>query len=83
MPANLMFFSEELIELNREVAGHPDLVEKLHQQDSPDMEVRLAVIAAYCNILLDGVYDSYDINKIAAKCIQILRARRTGIITLH
>lgn len=83
MPAHIVQFSEALIELNREVANHPELVELLARQESPEMEVRLAEIAAYCEIVLDGFYDQHDIAKIADECIRRLKSKRVGIILLH
>jgi hypothetical protein len=81
MPAKLDFFSDALIALNREVSKHPDLVELLQKQELRDMEVRLAEVAAYCGVALDGDYYPADINNIADICTRRLMEKRTGIIT--
>jgi hypothetical protein len=83
MPVDKVMFPTALIELNREVAYHPDLVEILSKQESPDLEVRLAEIAAYCEIILDGFYTQDDISRIADECIRRLKSKRVGIILLH
>ncbi len=80
MPAHLVFFSQPLIDLNREIAHHPELVHILNEQPLEDLEVRIAEVAAYCHLHLDDLYTPEDIDKIADMCTGYLRHKRTGII---
>lgn len=71
----------ELIELNVEISHHPDLIRRLNEllilTPNAGFEEKLAEIAAYCNILLDGVYDETDIKGIATLCTVKLQGMRT------
>ncbi len=74
----------ELIELNVEISHHPDLIRRLTEllilTPNAGFEEKLAEIAAYCNVLLDGMYDETDIKSIATLCTKRLQEMRTGII---
>lgn len=74
----------EFIELNVEISHHPDLIRKLNEllilTPNAGVEEKLAEIAAHCNILLDGLYDEYDLKGIATLCTKRLQEMRTGII---
>ena len=58
MPVNMGLWPEEIIELNKELATglHPKLEEKLKEVD--DFIERFAIIAAHCEVALDGLYTS-------------------------
>lgn len=68
---------EEYIELQKEVHLNPDMP-KVLENTTDDFEVKLAAIAAYCGIILDGAYDQHDMCVISKKCTQILRDKREG-----
>lgn len=84
-------FPEEVIELNRELATdyHPGLKAILHTlEPGADFTERLGHIAAYCELVLDGMYSPDDIVGICAKLVDRLKERRVRektqtIITLH
>lgn len=78
---HLVFFSEVQQALNYEVTKHPALGELLRNHPSKEFEVRLAEIAKYCGIALDGIYDGKDIDNICGLCLEELRKRSTLIVT--
>lgn len=51
-------FPEEWIELNKELCTgyHPKLESILSQHAVDETDIKLAQIAAYCEVLLDGTY---------------------------
>lgn len=77
---NLTFFPDGLMNLQAELATglHPE-VEKLltSLQCAPnDWEIRLARIAAYVGIIVDGQYGTEEISQLAATCagrLEVLR----------
>ena len=76
----LVMFSPVRQALNREIINHPTLMEKLRQQPTAEFEIRLASIAAYCGIALDGEYRQEEIDKICALCLEELKKRSIQII---
>lgn len=73
-------FPEVFLQLQEEIGFHPALVEQLGRVPANEFEQKIAVIAAYCEVLLDGIYDQKDIEKIADICLRRLRKNRTIII---
>ena len=74
------YFPEELIALRQEIDHHPDLLTILAGQADKDVYVQIAEIAAYCGIVLDGMYTRDDIIGLCDKCIKALQAKRISII---
>lgn len=74
--AYLEFFSEQQIELNKEVQRHPKLIEQLSLIDRGDFGNLLAQIALYCDIAVDGEFTPKQLDDICHECIIILRAMR-------
>ncbi len=79
---NLVYFSDSRIALQEEVPKHPDLMERLADQPVDEFEIRLALIAGFCNILLDGHYTQEDIDGICEACVQELTKRRMPVIDI-
>lgn len=80
MPLELTLWPDEIIEMNRELASglHPELEEtlsKLNGGDNGWIE-RFATIAAYCEVALDGLYDSNQIVGICRVLLPRLRELR-------
>lgn len=73
-------FEQELIDLNQEVAFHPDLQEILRQQTEKDFYVQLADIAALCGVILEGDYTKGDVLRLCTILTKKLYERRTGIM---
>jgi hypothetical protein len=67
------FFPEEYIQLNKELMTgyHSKLAPVLNGTRMEDIDMRLAHIASYCEIMLDGAYTIHE----RAKLCEILRQR--------
>lgn len=78
----LVFFPEAFQALSKEITFHPALQEKLSWKENSNLDAtdKLAVIAAYCNIVLDGYYTSEDQENLAKICFERLRRMRSEII---
>ena len=73
---HLNFWPDELIQLQREIQHHPRLVDRLQKHPAGEWEVRLAEIAQYCEVILDGNYMPEEIQKLAGILYQKLLLRR-------
>ena len=74
------------IDLHLEVRQHPELIEilsDLNQQgiDASEFEVRLAAIASYCGVILDGEYLQEELSALCPILTDKLRAKRVVIIS--
>lgn len=79
--SRFIYFSDTLIALNLEIANHPLLISKLEMLPQPaDFELRLAAVAAYSGIIVDGYFSSEGVDKLAEACIERLRKARTIIL---
>lgn len=72
------FFPEALLALDAECRAHDKLADSLHHCHS--MEEKLATVAAYCGIALDGMYSVEDQIRLADTCTTILRNKRSIIL---
>lgn len=77
--AQILYFPESMLALNEEVQHHPKLQELMSQHD--DMETKLAEIAAYCGIVLDGYYSGKDLEHLAHILTMKLRQARQLVWT--
>lgn len=65
-------FDPEFVELQKELmTGYHPKLEKLLEMQPQDIDVRISIIAAYCEIVLDGIYTIAD----RAKLCGIMRER--------
>jgi len=83
MPAKLEMFSEARIALMREVGQHPKLLQQLHDgghSPNTDWPEMLGVIAAYCNIVMDGFYSQADLEHLYDIVYWKLRSFRSTVI---
>lgn len=74
-------FPEALITLNRECAEHPVLMDRLANHPMIEWEVKLAEIANYCEVVLDGDYMPEDIDNICDILYRKLVAKRASLGT--
>lgn len=72
---------EEKIQLKKEVNKHPPLVEVLSRVPDASWEEQLAMIAGYCMIMVDGVYNQKDLIGLYEILFGRLIERRTTIVT--
>ena len=80
MGPNLVFFPESYIALNQEVGNHPELCELLAKHPPQEFEIRIAEIAAYCGIVLDGYYTPEDLERFADILVRKLKDKNSIII---
>lgn len=78
MPLKIEMFPEGYIALNAELATgyHPKLGILLERQPVDEVDIKLAIIAHYCAILLDGTYTLEERDKlchILVGRLQVLR----------
>lgn len=78
--AHLEYFSSEKLGLQEEVSKHPELMRLLANHPAAEFETKLAEIAAYCEVVLDGVYSPEAIDKLCDILTRKLYEKRTLII---
>lgn len=62
---HLNIWPEELIHLNEETKNHPKLMALLANHPSAEWEVKMAEIALYCSVIVDGDYLPEDMVRLA------------------
>jgi len=67
------YFPEEFIQLNKEILHHPVLQRRLANHPIHEFEIRMAEVAAYCLIAVDGEFYLEDLIKLAALCLERLQ----------
>lgn len=65
MPMEFEFFPEEYFQLSKEISRHPELVERINNHPANEFEIRLAEVASYLGIILDGDYMPEDLVRLA------------------
>lgn len=76
-------FPQEMIDLQREIPMHPELVELLQQHPADELEIRIAQICAYVAVALDGAYFQNDLANICKICHKRLVEMRTNLIIVE
>jgi hypothetical protein len=83
------FFPQEVIDLQKELhykdsSGqfcHEELImELLATPVNTTVDDKLTLIATYCEVVLDGVYDNVALLKLIPILIRRLESKRTGIV---
>lgn len=83
---HLNFFPEPFTQLNLEIQHHPILVELLAAHPPHEWEIRLAQIAQYCEVVLDGSYMPEDIENlcnILFKRLISMREDNRGLLVIE
>lgn len=78
--ATLVYFSEERIALQNEILKHPELIELLQKHPVGEFEIRLAEVASYCEVILDGNYTDTDIDRLCKILTWKLIEMRTNLV---
>ena len=78
--AYLEYFSPARLALQKELEHHPDLWPYLAKHPPAEFELRLAEVAAYCEIILDGYYSPDDLDALCYLLVKKLYEKRTLII---
>ena len=63
--AYLEYFDPRMLALQEEVSHHPQLMGLLAKHPPQEMEMRIAEIAAYCEVILDGYYTQEELAQLA------------------
>jgi hypothetical protein len=72
-----VFFEQELLDLQQELAQCPPLMKILQEQPDKDSMIMVAEIATYLGVILHGDYSKADILKICGDMAKELNKRRT------
>lgn len=84
----LEFFPEEYIALQRELATglHPELETRIARISADEIDFKLAAIAQYCDVVLDGTYTLEERMKlctILTKKLEDKRVRPNAIVIVQ
>lgn len=74
----VVIFPESFIQLNMESQHHPKLRMELSLHPADEWVERIAEVAAYCNIVLDGFYTLEQLDTLAQELYKILKSMREG-----
>lgn len=75
----IVMFPIERQTLNQEVTHHPELQLRLNNHPADEFELKLAEIASYCDVVLDGTYTQQDLNNICKILANRLYSMRKAI----
>ena len=82
MPRILEYFPEVAVALNEEIAkNHPTLARDLASRPGATLEEKMALVALYCNLGVDGWFNENDLKGLFELCYQRLRQKGTIILT--
>jgi hypothetical protein len=72
------YYPPNAIALNKELASglHPKLAKQLDLSNSTNAAERLGVVAAYCMIELDGMYDDESLERLCGILVPLLEKIR-------
>ena len=77
---NFELFPQEVLDLHTEVRKHPDLMQKLHDQENKDVYIQILEIATHCGILVAGTYTREDILSLCEMLTKKLYSSRSIIV---
>ena len=83
--ADYVYFHQELLQLQEEVAKHPELMLGLSTLNNPDIGESLATVAHYLGIPVDETMNQAQLLAFADMLTRKLYEERTGLVitTLH
>lgn len=65
MPREIVMYPEAAIAVDTEIhQNHPELLKLLSKYPSRHLESKVAAIAAYCGLALDGTFTEKDLEKL-------------------
>lgn len=74
--AHINIFPEEFIQLNREILNHPDLQVRLANHPAGEWEIKIAEIALFCDVIVNGDYLPEEMTNLAGILTKRLIERR-------
>lgn len=82
MTRTLVYFPEVAIQMNIEIVEHhPELAKLLSKYPHRPLEIKLATIAAYCKIAVDGDFREKDLESLFEMLLKKLKDKSTIIVT--
>ena len=83
--ADYVYFHQELLQLQEEVAKHPELMLGLSTLHNPDIGESLATVTHYLGIPVDETMSQAEVLAFADMLTRKLYEERTGLVitTLH
>lgn len=79
----VLLIPASMIALQDELRCHPKLMEQLKREgEVKTFEDGLAIIATYCDVVLDGVYTANEISRLAEVLLNRLRDKRGAIAVI-
>ena len=79
-PLQFEIFPQEVLDLHTEVRKHPDLMQKLHDQENKDVYIQILEIATHCGILVAGTYTREDMLSLCEMLTKKLYSARSIIV---
>ena len=79
-PLQFEMFPQEVLDLHTEVRKHPDLMQKLHDQENKDVYIQILEIATHCGILVAGTYTREDMLSLCEMLTKKLYSARSIIV---
>tara|TARA_Y100000588_G_scaffold332754_1_gene371191 strand:+ start:16899 stop:17132 length:234 start_codon:yes stop_codon:yes gene_type:complete len=73
----------ELEELQQELQNHPDLLAQLNPSSCKTFADGIAIIAAHCDVAMDGEYSVNDMRILFGVLVRKLQDKRSIIIGIH
>ena len=73
---HLVYFEQELLDLQEEISKHPPLLEILSRQTDKDFYILLSEIGSYLKMAFDGDYSKEDVLRLCEIMTKKLRERR-------
>ena len=81
MPRIIEMFPEAAIALQEEIFNnHPELLRLLSKYPHRPMEVKVATIAAYCKIAVDGEFREKDLEGLFELLLRKLKEKSTIVV---
>lgn len=74
----ITYFTEARVKLQTECNRHPVLIAELMALDDPDWGEQVAEIAAYCNVVMDGLYSNEDLEILYPQLTKRMTDTRLG-----
>jgi len=78
--AYLEYFDPRRLALQQELLHHQELCKLVAKHPPKEFELRLAEIAAYLGIVLDGDYSKEDLDRLCELLVARLYKKRSGIL---
>ena len=81
MPRTIVMFPEVAIAMQQEIYdNHPELLRLLSKYPNRLLEVKVATIAAYCTIAVDGDFREKDLESLFELLLRKLKEKSTIVI---